>query len=697
MPALDEPALSIRRAIVEVEKVDLLARRVAIGSLTLDDTVLAARPDLMTPIPVLEGARAVPAAGPAAAVPGGKATPWRWSIARVTAPSARVDFLGHDGTAVFDASLSAENLGPAAYWSPVRAWFRHGDGAAAFDGSARMTNGLVIDGRLTAGAIDVPAFARAVGLPFADLALAGRGAADLNLELAPAEADGSTVDLRGKVSLVGVSIAGPDPAVFALDADAVDLELGGIVARQDAQDRRSAEMKIASATFGAPRVQLARTPEGWVLPPFTDDVAADGTMPPSEPVATPTAEPVDAAPPVQLEEPPSPVQLSVERLRANGGHVTIVDTASIPAVTFDLAVREGWGSGFRFPDGTLGDFVLAGTDRRLGALRLAGTGSGAGRALELSGDDVPLAAVAPFLARAGFPYRLEGGTASFLSRLDVVAGRWTADTTLTVREPTLAGDTAALQATLGRSVESALAALRDPNGDVTFQVALAAAAPGEARTLPATVAQAVRDAIDGAAPFRIAFVPGRADPTVHGARQITAIAEVLETRANLVVQLAAPVSNDDRRWLAEQALAAELEPAGGFKGVLRTFGIRDSRERIRRALQERAQGEPGQLDDDDQEELDDLLARRPPVDPGRLEALAAARVARITTELGAQYAIAPTRVVVTAAKPEDGAAPPAVRGRIGVESRIARIAAPPVTAPVGPPAPPAVTTTREAW
>ena len=216
MPALVEPALAVRRAVADVDGIDLLARRVAIGSLTLHGATLAARPDLAVPIPLLDGARVSSAAVPTPRrralpdEPGRKATPWRWTIARFAAPSGRVRFAGRDGAVSVVASLSAENLGPGAYWSPLRAWFRHGDGVAAFDGTVRMTHGLVIDGHLTAGAIDVPAFARAVGVPWADLAQTGRGAADLSLELTPGATDGSAVDVHGKVSLVDLSVAGPD-------------------------------------------------------------------------------------------------------------------------------------------------------------------------------------------------------------------------------------------------------------------------------------------------------------------------------------------------------------------------------------------------------------------------------------------------------------------------------------------------------
>jgi hypothetical protein len=676
VPALVEPALVIHRAIADVEGIDLLARRVTIGSLTLHGATLAARPDLAAPIPLLAGARSSSAAVSTPrpqALPnelgGKKAPPWRWIVTRLAIPSGRVRFGGRDGSVGVAARLLAENLGPSAYWSPLRAWVRHGDGAAAFDGTARITQGLVIDGRLTAGAIDVPDFARTVGVPWADLVRSGGGAVDLNLEFAPSATDGSVVDAHGRVSLVDLSVAGPDANAFAFDAAAVELELAGIFARRnDAHGRGSIELRISEATVGAPQVRLTRTSEGWVLPPFAGDENR------------PAAATVAAADERFASSPH--VQLAAARIRANGGRVTIVDSAARPSVAIDLAVSEGWGRNLRLPGLTLGDFALAGSDRRLGALRLSGTQDVEGRGLELSGEAVPLAAAAPFFVRADLPYRLEGGTASFLSRIAVGTGHWTADTTISLRDPTVVGDTVALRQALGVPVETAFAALRDPSGDVILHLALAAPR-GDMRTFPDAVAGAVRDAIARGdqglvpdQPLRIAFAPGHAELTAQGAQQIAAIARILNAGPDLVIDLAAPVSIEDRQWLAAQALVDDLKPARGFKSVLRTFGIRNQRERIQRALEQRADGRPGRLDADDEAALDNMLAHRAPVEPGRLAALAAARVSRVRAELASRHRIAPARVVVGDTPPDDGAAAPGVRCRIGVDPHVAPLSAP---------------------
>ena len=58
---------------------------------------------------------------------------------------------------------------------------------------------------------------------------------------------------------------------------------------------------------------------------------------------------------------------------------------------------------------------------------------------------------------------------------------------------------------------------------------------------------------------------------------------------------ATAIAADDRRWLAEQALAQDLSRPDALRGVLRAFGVGATRERIRAAIAARAQGLPGLL------------------------------------------------------------------------------------------------------
>jgi len=690
VPALDEPAFAVRRAEVELDALDLLQRRVTVGSLTLHGARLALRPDLGAPIPLLDGVRLAPEPAPRGRRPArppavSAAAPWSWTIGHLATPFARLHVAGSDGAVVvLAASVSGESIGPGAYWSPLRAWIGRGGGVAVFDGTARMTRGLTIDGRLTASGVDAPAFARTFGMPFADLAQTGLGAADLTLEIEPGAAK-DPVDVRGKVTVSDVWLAGPEPGAFAIGAGALQLTVAAISpGGGDGADFVPATVRISDATVTSPYALLTRTPEGWLLPPFVAEPIDDGSGDPGDGVSpSPVPSPATAATVAAAEaEAPVPAvvvpraQLIVAAVRSRGGRVLLVDRAAEPPVGLDLVLTEGWAQDLRLPAVTLGNFVLQGSDPRWGTLLVGGARHADRRELEVSVQSLPLAAAAPYFAQAGLPYRFTAGTGSFLSRVSFAGGRWSADTTLKLHEPRLGGGEAELRQALGMPVEVALAALRDADGDVTFQLPLSSPGDDGGRPLADVVAGAVRDAVARArqaplpeAPIQIAFSPGRAELSTPAARQLASLAELLAARRDVVVELSGAISSADRRWLAEQVLATELDEPAGFMRVLRAIGVRDQQERIRNALEERSAGKAGQLDADDEAALAELVAEGPPIADDRLAALVATRLTRVASALADQHGVAAARVVVAQPSVRETAAPPAVRARISVDPR----------------------------
>jgi hypothetical protein len=362
------------------------------------------------------------------------------------------------------------------------------------------------------------------------------------------------------------------------------------------------------------------------------------------------------------------------RVQSSGGRVVVIDRATRPQVALDLNVSEGWARGVRLPDVALGQFVLQAAGRPFGELRLAGSAAGGRGDVEVSAPSLPLAAAAPYLAGAGLPYWFVGGTGSVLSQVALTGDRWVADTTLTLREPTFGGDQAALDRSLGMPIEEALGALRDPTGDVTVQLPLVSARDDDGAAFGGLVATALREGIARArraplpdAPIRIAFARGRAELTNDAARQLTAIADVLDARPEVVVELSGGISRDDRRGLAEQAAVAQLSEPGAFVGLLRAFGVRDRDTRIREALAARAAGDPGRLGADDESALSEMVAAAPPIDERRLAALVAARLRRVAEALAGQHAISPARVIVTGPGRDDASGRPAVQARIEVD------------------------------
>src|SRR5262249_8503174 len=148
-------------------------------------------------------------------------------------------------------------------------WVGHGAASATFDGTARLTHGLVVDGRLIASEVDVPAVAQALGVPLADLLQAGRAAADLTGEVEPASVKPPPLAVRGPITLSELWLAGPAADEFALGAGAIDATLPGVALGHDEGGTFiPTRIRIGDAAVSAPYALLTRTPDGWLLPPF---------------------------------------------------------------------------------------------------------------------------------------------------------------------------------------------------------------------------------------------------------------------------------------------------------------------------------------------------------------------------------------------------------------------------------------------
>src|SRR5262249_52500238 len=141
-----EPALTVRSAIADVAAVDLLNRRIAIRSVTVNGAMLVLRADAGDPIPVLATAlsRGPPSSGrrERAAATQPAPTHWNWLIEHFQTTAGRVRVLAMDRRFDLNARAFGENLGAGAYWSPLRVGVAGDDAAAAFDGTVRLTPSL---------------------------------------------------------------------------------------------------------------------------------------------------------------------------------------------------------------------------------------------------------------------------------------------------------------------------------------------------------------------------------------------------------------------------------------------------------------------------------------------------------------------------------------------------------------------------
>lgn len=821
VPGMEDAAVAVRKALVDIDRIDLLRRRVAIGSLTLHGPTVAARPAATAITGWLEQARATTKAKQGRRPASTKTEPvpeWSWLIERFATSLGRLRVPTAQGDIDVRASVSGENLGPAAYWSPLRARFTRGKGEATFDGTTRVTHGLLVEGHLKAGGLDVPTLAEGLGLPWADLARAGTATADLTIELEPGAKRGRAFDVRGALALRDVWFAGPDPSVLAFGALGIDLTLAGMVlAGEDGRAGAASELRVSDAVLGSPFVLLTRTAEGWALPPFeplpiaavagetapvdppssgatesagssktnvasvsssglsdllplpkiqervrkamseartrasaidasarkrstaaanleavrsaaraaaksaadgTADpnaVALEGTAPSEGPAreALAAAEKDDprtdartgvsrstleaakeaarastaeaSADPAAREDvsasasttaggaastpkdDAAPLNLAIAALRTRSGRLLIVDEVVTPSLLWDVDYVEGSVRNLHLPAFTFTELGLRGNESDFGVMQLAGNQGPATSTFEVWAESFPLSEATPYLERAGLPYEFAAGTGSFLSRVSVGLGRWSAETDLTLRQPIFASGEDALQHSLGMPLTEVFSLLRGSQGDVTLHLPLASPRADAWDGFSESVAAAVRDEIwlaREAAPIEVAFPNGRADLRPQAMDQLASIGRIAATRNGLIVELDAPLSANDRRFLEEQELSRDLQDRGGVMSVLSLFGVRDSQERIRDALAERAVGRRGWLDANDEEDLEDLLAERPRIPLERVISLNEMRLMSITDFLANQYGVPRTRVHLGTKPDHESPGPPTVRVRV---------------------------------
>jgi hypothetical protein len=564
---------------------------------------------------------------------------WGWSIAHLAAPSARL--VEADGERALALTVSGDSVSPSAYWSPLRAAMDWGGGTATFDGTLRMLRGFTVQGRLTARDADAVAMARSLRQAWATLVQAGRVAADLDVELALGADDGPPLDVQGTISIGGLWLAGDDPTAFAVGAHAVDLTLAPVAAPTGRTGAAApAELRLARAVVASPYVKLIRTPAGW-----------------SSAAALETAPQDDAQPP-----PPAVV---VDEVSVRHGTLQIADEAAAPGLALDLQEVSGSLRGVHGSPAGVAEVELQAMDAQLGALRLSWARDADALRADVAMPDFALAAAAPFFERAGLPWAFEHGRGGVRSVVLMGGGGWTADTTVTLREPAVGGDQTMLQRALGMAPASALGAVHDRHGEIVLRFPLASGRAGDSGGLTEAFAAGVRDALarprwtplpeEGVA---IAFVPGMTELAPDAERRLATIADIMAARPDAVLELRGVISRADRRWFAEQAVAEdEAAEPGGFSVLLRAVGVRDQRMRIREALAARAAGEPGPLRPDDEAALSALVARRPPVPDDRLVALAAARTSHVESLLAGRHRVSVVRVVpADPATPERAAA-----------------------------------------
>lgn len=719
VPAFEVPAFAVRRITADIDAVDLVERHVGIGNLVLQGASLAVRPDASDPVPLF-GPGDAPAPTPAPAPAGrrkraaaddeeDKAPPWVWIVKKFDTPNGRIRSITSTGIVEARARASGENVGPRAYWSPVKLRVWSGEGAAEFDGTARIGRHFAAEGRVTAGGVDVGQLARAAGVHGAEWIQGGRLAADLNLQLDTGEREGQPLDATGPVLLTEIFLSGPLSGEFSAGASEASLTVTGVSLRgRGARPSPVSALRCTDVRVQQPWLVLERTASGFTVPTAAEDLVAASTA------ATPTPKPVPAATPKPDRRkrskpsdsadaakggdalPSAPVleefspQLVLAGVRMANGRILVVDRVPEPPVVWDVSRVDAVGRDVRLPSPAVDGLRLSGHDSRFGDVQLAMRRGERRDGWDFAAQGMLLSAASPYLQLAGLPFRFGGGTGAVDTSVSIGESDWTADTEVTLRDPRFLGSVGALEDAMGRTIGRALGELRDDEGNVTVRLPLSSVEASRPASLVQAIAKSVREEVRRIAlepprppvqaprdeeeqedlrlrpsaqptprpaptPVRrrtevsrvdVSFPPGRAELNQLAVEQVSAVAKTLLSRPEVRVQLSAAVTPEDRRWLAEQALGAELARPDALRGVLRAFGVGAARERIRAALAARAQGLPGLLSAEDEEELREYLSERPPVGAAEVAALREARLTRVANRLSDYHGVSRRRVEV---------------------------------------------------
>jgi hypothetical protein len=326
------------------------------------------------------------------------------------------------------------------------------------------------------------------------------------------------------------------------------------------------------------------------------------------------------------------------------------------------------------------------TSATRGKLLVTGGLSPEGGQIEVSGKDIALQPFNPY-ATSYSPYSIARGALTVSTKARFGKGRYDAKTALKLLKFDLGGkegDTLFAEQ-FGIPLTVALALLKDMQGNIGIDIPLAADEKGMKVGLGSVVGQALRKALVGAlasplklvgaafgggggeglAPMPVAFRAGRAEPTPDGDKQVEALAGFLASRPGIGLTLTASPSATDVRWLREQALREEFSSRQGVFGAVRNLPQRGARDRVRVALEARANDEKGELTGEDAEDLERWLAERPAPKADRLRKLSAERMAKLRALLAERHGIAAERVVVRDPSADVVEGAPAVNFEIG--------------------------------
>jgi hypothetical protein len=694
VPDVEKPALTWKHLGVDIEAIDLQDHRAAIDKVELQSPTVVVQPEGGELLPaiarktkaVADTATATATTAAAAAAPDANAVPWRWSVDTVQVGDALVHVLTEEGQRDLGVALEMHELaGDGDRPAPTKLSVTANAATLTLDGAARIaTPGF--DGQLTLKDLQLPEVPTVAGRLRPSALQTGRLSADLHLSLGSAATPAGDFTMTGTVGLAEFTLVGADPTQFSVALDKLDvgideLRLPGVLVKGG--ERKPPVVRLASIDLAKPSVVLTRTPQGLVLPAVGSTPA---TEPAPEGAPSPPAQPPPASP---AGAPAAPIDLTVTALHVTDGTVRVTDTTVKPFFKGGLEALNLDVRALRYPALTVDNLKLTAKSITRGTLQVTGKRSATSALFEVNGKDIALQPFNPY-AKHYSPYSISGGALSLTSKATLKGKAYDSTTAFKLDRFDLGGKEgdSLFKQQFGIPIEVALALLRDLQGRIALDIPVAGDERGSKVSVMTVASQALRAAIvnalasplklvgaafggfggkggEGAAPAPIAFAVGRAEPTSDGDKALDALGGLLASRPGIGITLKASPTQSDARWLEEQSLREELSGRQGVFGAIGNLAQRGARERVRVALEARAQGKEGSLDANDAAKLDQWLAERPKASAKDLRALAAARLERAASSLQQKHGVGSNRVARAEPGAEAGTGDPVVTFDLG--------------------------------
>ncbi len=523
-----------------------------------------------------------------------------------------------------------------------------------------------------------PPASKGLGLGVQSLAFACDQLHVSGILASPPAPDQGDVRLRGKLHVVEPRVVGTNPKEFAASAKSIEVGFDEVLVPNPKRPKAGPmHVRLGAIRIASPNVQVTRTKDGIVLPQLA---GAPAPSPQPSREATPEPSPTAVAPATPA------IEVTLASFQLTKGRIAFTDRAVKPFYSglispLDIDLRD-----VRFPPFAANRVRIDAAVAPQGTIRVTGSMKPSGGSVELKVDDVALPPFNPY-ATAYSPYGIGDGSLTVGTKASFAPGGYKADSSIVLHNLDVTGaeGDSLFQQHFGIPLTMALALLKDMSGNIALDVPIAADKGGTKVGIGTVIAGALRSALVGvlasplkligmavgggkgqsAAPPQIAFRSGRAEPTAESEGQIKQLGAFVASRPAMGVTLEAVSSTRDVRWLREQALAAELGKPQGVWGAVRNVGQGGKRERMVKALAERAQDKPGELDQDDSKTLEEWLDQRPSPTAEQIRALAEARLAKLEHILREDYGVDPSRITRGEAVAEATDDPPVVRLHIG--------------------------------